>query len=62
LHEQIDRDGEVVRHRGGVKEHPALKIELAARSFVVRTLQRLGLNYEPVRAKAGRPTFWSQQE
>jgi hypothetical protein len=62
LADQIASDGEVIRGRKGVREHPALKAELAARSFVVRTLQRLGLNYEPVRAKAGRPTFWASQE
>ena len=62
LYEQIDRDGAVLRIRGVPREHPALKAALAHRSFVVRTLQRLGLNYEPVRSKAGRPTFWEQQD
>jgi hypothetical protein len=55
LREQINADGEVIHQRGTIKEHPGLKIELALRSFVVRTLQRLGLNYEPVRSSAGRP-------
>jgi hypothetical protein len=48
----IDRDGAVVRTKHGPKEHPLLKHELAARSFVVRTLARLGLDVEPI--KAGR--------
>src|SRR5262249_35907238 len=61
LYEQIDRDGAVLRIRGVPREHPALKAALAHKSFVVRTLQRLGLNYEPVRSKSGRPTFWEQQ-
>jgi hypothetical protein len=43
---EIDRDGEVIRLRSTVKDHPALKHELANRAFVVRTLAR------PV----GRPT------
>jgi hypothetical protein len=52
---EIDDDGEVIRARGQIKEHPALKIELSLRAFVVRTLTRLGLNFEPVRPTAGRP-------
>ena len=48
----IDRDGPVVRTKHGPKEHPLLKHELAARSFVVRTLARLGLDVEPI--KSGR--------
>ena len=42
LREHIDRDGEVTRTKAGLKAHPALKDEIAARSFVVRTLHRLG--------------------
>jgi hypothetical protein len=52
---KIDRDGEVIRTRGTIKDHPALKHELACRAFVVRTLAKLGLNFEPVRASSGRP-------
>ena len=52
---EIDRDGEVIRTRGTVKDHPALKHELANRAFVVRTLSRLGLNFETVKP-IGRPT------
>jgi hypothetical protein len=52
---EIDRDGEVIRTRSGVKDHPALKHELACRAFVVRTLARLGLNFEAVKP-VGRPT------
>jgi hypothetical protein len=58
---EIDRDGEIVRGRTGMREHPGLKIELASRSFVVRTLQRLGINLEAVRPASGQrshPT-WS---
>ena len=55
LRSEIDRDGEVIRVRGSIREHPALKHELASRSFVVRALARLNLNFEPVRPGAGRP-------
>src|SRR5262249_17884745 len=51
----IDLDGELVEQpNGGTREHPLLKAEIAARSFVVRTLTRLGLDVEPVR-QPGRP-------
>jgi hypothetical protein len=55
LHDEINRDGEVIRVRGTVKDHPALKHELANRAFVVRTLARLGLNFEAIRPSVGRP-------
>jgi hypothetical protein len=55
LREEIDRDGEVIRTCGTVRDHPTLKHELANRAFVVRTLAKLGLNFEPVRASSGRP-------
>jgi hypothetical protein len=54
LRTQIDQDGEVISTRVGKKDNPLLKHEIAARSFVVRTLSRLGLNVEPVRGP-GRP-------
>jgi hypothetical protein len=55
LCEAIDRDGEVITTEKGPKAHPALRDELAARAFVVRTLERLGLNIEPIKPP-GRPT------
>ncbi|WP_130578843.1 hypothetical protein [Bradyrhizobium sp. Leo170] len=55
LAERIAADGEIVRTPTGIKCHPAVKEELACRAFVVRTLQKLGLNYEPLRASPGRP-------
>ena len=61
LRVEIDRDGEIVRGRTGMREHPGLKIELASRRFVCRTLQRLGINLEVVRPASGQrpnPT-WS---
>jgi P27 family predicted phage terminase small subunit len=55
LHVEIDEDGAVIRSRGTVREHPALKHELSNRAFVVRTLSRLGLDVEPLRPSVGRP-------
>jgi hypothetical protein len=51
----IARDGEVIYTRGGPKSHPAVKDELACRAFVVRTLQKIGLNMEEVKS-VGRPS------
>jgi hypothetical protein len=55
LRGEIETDGEVIRSRGQIRDHPALKHELAARSFVVRTLARMGLSFEPLRSSPGRP-------
>jgi hypothetical protein len=55
LRVEIDRDGEIVRGRNGIREHPGLRGELAARSFVARSLQRLGVNLEAV-GRVGRPS------
>jgi phage terminase small subunit len=53
--EQINKQGEVVALKGHPpKEHPLLKAELAAQSFLVRTLARLGLDSEPIK-QIGRP-------
>jgi hypothetical protein len=51
----IETDGEIVRTPQGIKAHPAIREELSCRGFIVRTLQKLGLNFEPVRAGPGRP-------
>jgi hypothetical protein len=51
----VAQDGEIVRTAIGIKVHPAIREELACRGFVVRTLQKLGLNYEPLRSAPGRP-------
>ena len=55
LREAIDRDGEVVASRTGPEAHPALRDELAGRAFIVRTLERLGLNIETIKPGPGRP-------
>jgi hypothetical protein len=55
LAERISADGEVVSTRAGPKAHPALRDELAGRAFIVRTLERLGLNVEAIKP-IGRPS------
>ena len=54
LAERIRADGEMIQTRNGMKCHPAVKEELSARGFIVRTIQKLGLNYEIVKP-VGRP-------
>jgi hypothetical protein len=51
----IGEDGAVIRTRNGPRAHPAVKEELAARSFVTRSLIRLGINDQPVHVSPGRP-------
>ena len=52
---QIERDGLVVKTKSEPRDHPALKHELANRSFVIRALTRLGLDVEPL-GRVGRPS------
>lgn len=53
---EIAQDGRLIRTKGGgMRDHPLLKHELAARSFVLRSLHRLGLDIEPTRQQIGRP-------
>jgi hypothetical protein len=54
--EQITADGTMIRTATGYGDHPLLKTELACRSFVVRSLHRLGLEIQPSRDAAGRPS------
>ena len=56
LRVEIERDGEIIRGRAGMREHPALRGELASRAFICRTLQRLGINLEATRMTSGRPS------
>jgi hypothetical protein len=56
LSTQIAADGEILHTRGGVpRSHPGIRDELACRSFVTKTIQRLGLNFEAVKPSVGRP-------
>jgi hypothetical protein len=50
----IDADGEVIHVRGVPRAHPALRDEVAARAQVMRCLEKLGLNLEPIK-QIGRP-------
>jgi hypothetical protein len=54
LAECVGRDGAILYGKHGPKAHPALKEELAARAFICRTLQRLGINVEAIKPP-GRP-------
>jgi hypothetical protein len=45
----IEADGERIVTKSGIKDHPCLKHELAARAFIVKTLQRLGITDEPIK-------------
>jgi hypothetical protein len=51
-------DGCTIVVKGVLREHPALKAELAGRAFICRNLQRLGLNIETLKP-IGRPAGWS---
>jgi hypothetical protein len=57
LRKIINSDGELVEGKDGApaKEHPLLRAEHLARSYISQTLSRLGLNLEPLRPGAGRP-------
>src|SRR5258708_39682022 len=55
LRGEIERDGEALRVRGTVRDHPALKHELANTPFVVRTLASPGLNCQPGRPASDAP-------
>jgi hypothetical protein len=55
LAEQINADGEIVRTRTGPRVHPGVRDEVALRAFIVRTIEKLGLNFEAVRPVGGRP-------
>jgi hypothetical protein len=52
---EIARDGPTIRTASGLREHPLLKLQLATRSFIVRSLLRLGLDIIPPRNEIGRP-------
>ena len=47
----IARDGLTIRTKNGVRDHPLLKHELAARAFISRALHRLNLDIEPTRGR-----------
>jgi hypothetical protein len=53
---QIDAEGEqITTLKNGTREHPLLKAELAARSFINKHLEKLGICSEPIHSGRGRP-------
>ena len=54
LRAQIDSDGEILRTKTGLRDHPGLRHELACRAFITRSLARLGLDVEAIKP-IGRP-------
>src|SRR5262249_41510659 len=60
LSARIAKDGETFVTEHGIKSHPALKDELAARAFVARTLVKLGITNENVKpvGRPGVPVNW----
>jgi hypothetical protein len=55
LNVEIARDGVTTQNGArGMREHPALRPLVALKSFVVRSLGKLGIGLEPVRS-VGRP-------
>ena len=55
LGEAIARDGAIVSGPAGPKANPAVKDQISARAFLVRTLERLGVTTENVKPGPGRP-------
>jgi len=56
LAEAIARDGAVIYSRAGApRAHPAVRDELQARAFVVKTIEKLGINFEAVKPHGGQP-------
>jgi hypothetical protein len=55
LGEAIARDGAIVYGRTGPRAHPAVKDQIAARAFLVRTLEKLGVTSENIKPGPGRP-------
>jgi Phage terminase, small subunit len=51
----IAEQGAVISTKHGLKDHPLLRHETAARSLVGRLITRLGLDVEPLRPTPGRP-------
>jgi hypothetical protein len=52
----IDEQGAVIMGKGGLREHPLVKAEIATRALVGRLISRLGLDIEALRPTPGRPT------
>ena len=57
----IAKDGATIRTKTGVKSNPAIRDELQGRAFIVRTLEKLGLNLEALKPP-GKPTKFQREE
>ncbi len=57
IREQIDANGEAIKSRSGITPHPLLRQETQLRSFIARSLSRLGITTEPLARNPGRPGF-----
>ena len=56
LAEAIARDGAVVYNRAGApRSHPSIRDELQLRAFIVKTIEKLGINFESIKP-VGRPS------
>src|SRR6516165_6003565 len=56
LSDQIDADGLTIRSKAGLRAHPCLRDEIAGRSFIVRTLAKLGVTDESIKPMGRPPT------
>jgi hypothetical protein len=52
----IERDGAVLRTKTGLRDHPLIRHVLTGRSFIVRSLHKLGLDIIAPRSEVGRPS------
>jgi hypothetical protein len=53
---QLDAEGEVIVIRGAPRAHPAAALERDARAAMIRAIEELHLDIEPLRDRPGRPS------
>jgi hypothetical protein len=51
---QINRDGEMIRTKTGMRAHPLIREETALRAFITRAIEKLGIGVEAIK-EPGRP-------
>jgi hypothetical protein len=54
--QEIAERGQLIQSGRSLRDNPLLKVEIAARALVVRCIDRLGLDLEPIRPTVGRPS------
>jgi hypothetical protein len=54
--EAIARDGVTIKTRSGLRDHPLIRHETQMRSFICRSLARMGFDVVAPRAELGRPS------